>query len=306
MAFKGTKGITNLFLLNKYLQGVQDAPSTEDVDTIRYLIEDTISLIQDSCGRVFETDTYKEWIDTNGESYAIVKNYPITNIKLLSTSGIDLMNIENTGNPLATTSSNNASLTLTSIATTGTETNTVLDYSTYANVSSLVTAVDIIDGWDAETLGSQGDALTSLIRPLDSGYAVDTKVCLRGPYLGSSARVSYDSNIVDFGGSGFSGSGFGWSPYDSYMNSSVFIWYTGGYVVPECSDSGGEETVAGNVPGGLTLITNKIILDILRERDEDMNMDSEKIGDYSFKRALISSVINRHWHELSIYARKSY
>jgi len=134
---------------------------------------------------------------------------------------------------------------------------------------------------------------SQLIRPVDSGWALDEKEYIRGPYLGNSVRVTYDSDatIESIGGGSFCG--------------SVFVWYTAGYVVPECDDAGGTETVSGNVPEGLTGVANKIIKDVYEQSLEDTNMQSEKIGDYTYTRNSIIDCIDRRWKELSLYSRKS-
>jgi hypothetical protein len=224
----------------------------------------------------------------------VLGNYPITKVKLVSTCGVDLMTIEATGFPLATVSSNNSSVVLSSINTGGTEIETVFNYSTYANVSSLVNAVDTTSGWNAEVLSNRDDELTQLIRPLDSSWCLDEKAYLRGPYLGSNVRIAHqsDSTLEAVGCGSFYG--------------DVFVWYVAGYVLPVCDEVGGTLTEEGNVPEGLTLVANQIIKDVLDMIDEDVNMKSEKMGDYSYTRDGITSAIDRHWHELNQYSRKMF
>jgi hypothetical protein len=295
--------ITNLFLYNKYVNDTDDAPYTDSGSTeaLRYIIEETCSLIEQKCGRAFGTATYKEWIPAKGESYIVVHNYPITAVKLISTSNIDLINISNTGNPLATVVSDELGITLNTIGSDGTETNTTLLYADSTNVADLVIALNLIAGWTATTLGNGGTALTQLIRPISSGWAVDEQVCLTGPYLGSDIRISYDSDaIIDLGGSSWDN---GWG--DVYGYGEVFCWYIGGYTLPECDDAGANSTVVGNVPQGLTKVANEIVLDTMRQRDEDMNMASEKIGDYSYTRDGMISCVDRRWKDLNQWARKA-
>ena len=302
MSIRATSGITNLFLYNRFLNDTDDAPSTDinDTETLRYIIDETNSLIGQKCGRNFGQDTYREWVETKGMSYVVLNNYPVTQIKHCSLNGVDLCNIKATGFQVASVRSNAASITLSSIASNGDEVDTSLDVSTYTNVTSLTTAIDLIDGWEASVLSDRGGSLTQSIRPLDSGWALDEEVCLRGPYLGVDARLSYDSNcIVDFGSnySFFSDEG-------ACRSRWAYMHYVAGYVLPVCDDAGGTQTVEGDVPEGLTMIANRIILDTLRQRDEDSNMKSEKVGDYGYTRDGISSAVDRNWSDLLQYGRK--
>lgn len=287
-----TSGITNLYLYRNYVNDANDDASADssEQETLKYTIDQVNQLISMKCARNFGSATYKEWVDAKGEDYVVLNNYPITSVKLVSTGQIDLASVENTGNPLATVSANASATTLTSIATTGVETSSSFYYSDYANVSSIVTAMDAISGWTAEVLGSQDDALTQLIRPLESGWAVDSQVSLVGPYLGNNAQIEYDSDaILKIGGSCY---------------GKVFVFYTAGYTLPICDASGGTLTTAGNVPEGLTLVANEIVKDYLFSRYEDRNMKENNQGDYSFVRDGILSAIDRHWSDLCIFARK--
>jgi len=298
-----TTGVTNLYLYQKYVNDVNDDPSADPSaqETLKYTIDQVNELIGKKCARNFGIDTYKEWVPTKGESFVVLNNYPITAVKLVSRNAVDYMTIEGTGFSLATASSNNSSLVLSSVATDGsTEVDNVLNYSSYSNVSSLVTAVDLLTGWDAETLSNNESSITSLIRPTESDWALDEKVHLRGPYLGSKARVSYDSDaILDLG------SDFWIGDYSYESGTTVFVWYTAGYTLPVCDASGGTLTTAGNVPAGLTMVANEIIKDYLNAKDEDRNMAEETQGDYKFVRSEITSAVDRHWSDLCIYARKS-
>jgi len=291
---KGVQGITNIYLYNRFMNDINDSATANvsDDTTLRYVIDETNSLIAQKCGRTFALTTYKEWVDAVGERYVVLKNYPITNIKLVAGSGIDLFTVKATGFQLATVSSNNSSMTLSSIDTTGSEVDTVLDYATNANVSSMVTSIDLVSGWDANTLGDRGDSLTQLIRPIDSGWCLDQQTYMKGPYLGNSVRVSLDSDstIESIGGGRFS--------------SDIFVWYSAGYTLPVCDDVGGTLTTDGNVPEGLTMTANRIVKDYLEQRNEDTNMLQEDIGDYKYIRGEVMSCVDRHWKDLQQYSRK--
>ena len=299
----GTTGITNTYLYLQHVNDQNDDPSADPsaFDTIKATIDQANELIGQKCARNFGSATYKEWVETKGESYVVLNNYPITQVKLFAPNAIDLLTVEGTGFSLATVSSNNSSVVLSSIATDGsTEAENVLNFASYSNVSSLVTAIDLVSGWDAEVLGNCESSITSLIGPVDSAWALDQKVYLKGPYLGSRASVSYDSDaILDLGCDG-------WGDNDHYgYNGTVFVWYVAGYTLPVCDASGGTLSTAGNVPAGLTLVANEIVKDYLNSRDEDRNMKKEESGDYKYERGELSSAIDRHWSDLNQYARKS-
>jgi len=294
MTTRGITGITTLYHYNRFVNDIDDdnTNNISDTESLRYIIDQTNSLIEQKCGRTFGSTTYKEWVEGEGTEYLVLGNYPITKVKLVSTSSVDVLTVEATGFPLATVSSNNSSIVLDTIATTGTEVETVLNYSDYANVSSLVTAIDLVSGWTSEVLSNNEDALTQFIRPIDSGWCLDEKAYLRGPYLGSNMRVAEYSNstLESVGGRCFVG--------------DVFVWYVAGYTLPVCDDVGGTLEIEGNVPEGLTLVANAIIKDVFTAINEDTNMSDEKMGDYSYKRDGINSAIDRHWKDLQQYSRK--
>ena len=300
MTDKGTTGITNLYLYLKFLNDTDDEAIGDigNIESIRYAIDQTNSLISEKCGRAFGSTTYKEWVPTKGSDYIVVNNYPITKIKLVAPNSVYLMNVEATGFPIATVSSNNSSIMLNSIDTEGVEVESVFSYATYANVSSVVTAIDAVTGWDASVESSYSDSLTQLIKPIDSEWAVNEKAYFSGPYLGTSASVEYDTDAVVKLGTNYFGDSIG-SCY-----GEVFIWYTAGYTLPVCDEVGANLTTVGNVPEGLTGLANQIISEILAMKDEDGNMKSEGIGDYNYSRQDVVSAIDRHWKDLSSYARK--
>lgn len=302
MTAKATSGITNLYLYRKYVATTDDDPAgdAENVEQLRYIIDETNSLIGQKCARNFGSTEYKEWVETHGESYVVVNNYPITKIKLCSLNNVDVLSVKATGFSMATARSNNASMILTTIATDGsTETENVLNYADYANVSSLVTAIDALSGWDGDIKGNNDNAITELIKPLDNEWCLNTDAYFQGPYQGSKAVISYDSDaVIDLGAQWYNDGG-------AFVGKWCFVWYVAGFEFPICSESGGELSTEGNVPEGLTLVANQIIKDVIDSQDEDQNMKSENIGDYSYTRGGISSAIDRHWQDLNQYSRKS-
>jgi len=286
MTAKATTGITNLYLYNRFID------DELDTEILRYTIDQTNDLIAKKCARTFGSTTYKEWVEGNCQ-YLVLDNYPITSVRLVSSTTQNLFTVENTGNSLATVSSDEDGITLLSIDSSAVETETELLYATYTNVSDLVDAINLIAGWTAEVLSNQDDALTQLIRPMASGYALGENVYFVGPYMGADVRVSIesDSTLNSIGG--------------GYFVGNVFVWYTAGYTLPICSESGGELTTAGNVPEALTLVANTIIKEVMNYRDEDGNMQNESIGDFNYTRHNITSAVDRHWKDLSLWARKS-
>jgi len=299
----GTTGITNIYLYNKYINSVNTL-GHEELGTNIDLVN---NLIEKKCARNFGSDTYKEWVEASSMSYVVLNNYPITKVKLVSLNSVDYLTVEGSNVSLATVSSNNSSVVLSTIATDGsTETEDVLNFASYSNVSSMVSAINLLTNWDAETLSGYDDKITALMRPIDTDWALDQKVYLSGPHLGSKASISYDteSSVLDLGSDFWDDCRWG-NRSDSFVNKYVFVWYTAGYTLPICSESGGTLDTSGNVPKGLTLIANAIIKDYIDSRDEDRNMREEEQGDYKFKRDDMSSAIDRHWHDLNVYARKS-
>ncbi|MFW5879302.1 MAG: hypothetical protein ACOCUV_00610 [bacterium] len=295
---KATKGITNLYLFNKFVNNVEDAVYTDinDTEKIRYIIDQTCNLIEKKCDRSFESTEYKEWVEAYATPYIVLNNYPITRIKHVAGSTIPYIKVKADKDTyeVATISSNNNSVILTSITTEGTDSEDIFNYSDYANCSSLSAVINDLSGWESEVYGNNDDKLTQKIRPTDSIWAVNQTVNLMGTYDGISVRLDTDSDsiITPINGGCFAG--------------TVYVNYIAGYTLPECDDVGGDSEVEGNVPEALTKIANEIILDTIRYQDEDGNMKSEKTGDYSYTRSFITSCVDRHWADLSAFANKNH
>ena len=264
-------------------------------DRIDTVVNNTVSLIEQKCNRVFGQATYKMWLDGSGENYLALPQYPITRIFRASTNSVDVLRINAASLQHASVDSNGASVELTQINTTGIVVQTDFKVSTYANVSSLSDAINALTDWTGTVQGSYDDALTQLIKPsygedaLDNDYAM-----LQVPYDTVGVRISSESNYhIELKNGCF-----------PCGHSNVFVWWTAGYVLAQDNDQHSALTVTGNVPGGLTLVCNQIVKDILDQEQEDVNMTEEKLGDYSYVRNNILSAIDRRWKDLSSYANK--
>jgi len=286
-------GITTKYLYDVYTNAEElGEPNTR----IENIIEDVCDLIQQACNRTFETATYKEWVDGSQTNYLFLKNYPITKIKRVSQSSIDVMDINNSGNEYAAITSNGASIILNTIDDEGTEFETVLNYASNANVSSLATSINAVSTWTTSVISDYGSKLSSNIKPLWGENIYDNEsIELTVPYQSISVRVSDNSNnaIETVNGCNFTGG-----------HSNVFVHYVAGYVLPVDNDQHSELRVAGNVPSGLTLVANMICKDVIDAVEGDMNMKDETIGNYKYVRGFVLSAIRRHWEDLQEYALK--
>ena len=128
-----------------------EADSDYEVGMLTVIHDAVEKWIKNHCRRDLESTTYTERYDGDGEDELELKNYPITQITRISIGNFDCIRIWNTNvGTSATVTVNSTGIILTKD---GTSNSTVL-FATYATMTDIVTAINLISGWACELIDS--------------------------------------------------------------------------------------------------------------------------------------------------------
>jgi hypothetical protein len=291
---------------------------------IDQLITQSSSLIAEACNRTFALTSYKRWLDGSGAGRMVLPEYPIVSLYRVSTCSSNVMDLTWSGGTHADVSFDGVKLSLHTVTSSGVEaTDETITVALYPIVSEMVTAINLLSGWTATAHSGKENQSTLLIRPVRGRPALSPAcTSIDSPDEGFDVAVAAISDrVIEVDSSGLSGfgtaavPGYFDNPFNTHYNrcaygsgfpsgrANVFVWWRAGYTLPVDNGSHTALSTAGDVPGGLTLVTNQIVQDIFNQRDEDANMNAESEGDGSFTRDSFTSAIERHWHDLSHFAK---
>ena len=257
--------------------------------------------------------TYKSWINGEGSPLLRLPNWPILAIYRVALGSQVVGRIENTatGTMAATVSFDGTNLTLSSVNSSGTETNTDLPVATYKVMSTLETAIEAVSGWEC-TLDSTDyeSEPSSLLMPSYSGDALSPSTAdlvLPGDPI-QVKKFSDDALEMCSGSGGFEAGdvlfpeiGPDSLPCFPRGTANIFVWYKAGYTLPT-------DAVAGTLPDGLLLLVHQILSDVISSRDKNSVLQSESLGDYSYSlgkttAGAIASAIESRKRELAMYRK---
>jgi len=286
--------LTTRYLFKQYA-GISVTTLTYDA-LIDRLISDACELIGKACNRTFESTTYKQWLDGNGEIRMALPQWPITRIYKVTSDTEVVMDIKFTGDGShadVTVDATNALLhTLSDV---GVEASSELALATYKTISTLSAAIELVSGWSTSVYSGTNDLATLFLKPIYGEDALSpTSASLEVPDSSYSVRLVEGTNRMI-------------EQVNLYRfltgRSNVFCWFMAGYTLPVDNDEYTGLATAGNVPGGLTNTANAIISDVFKSRKKDSTMQSEHLGDYSYSRADVQSAVEQHRKDLSFYSK---
>ena len=284
--------LTTRFLFKQFA-GV--SVTTHDT-VIDRLIADVCELIAKACNRTFESTTYKEWLDGNGESRMLLSQWPITRVYKITSDSTDVLDIKFTGDGThADVTVDATNCVLNSISNLGVATSTDVVLADSKIVSALAAAIEVVTGWTTSIASGCGDEATLYLKPLFGEDALspdEATLCIPGAGAGVRLVSKTNRGIESKYGYEF-----------PYGRSNIFCWFTAGYTLPVDNAEYTALATDGNVPGGLTNIANTIINSVFRDRKKSLGMKSEHIGDYSYTRETAASAIKQNWGDLQMYAR---
>jgi len=282
--------LTTTALVKAYL-GITSTEYDTIIDTI---VTQTSCEMEIYCNRQFELDTYIAQGIGNGETTVRLPNTPIDSVLYSaygSTGAINITFDSSTG--VGNVDVQDKSIVLTSGLTT--EEITILSTHTMTDVAS---SVDSLTNWSATaTAGLAEYPGMTLVQQRYGTLTEDQSVSVsavsgqfrmiresdgryRVPQMGKGIYgigSDWDSTSPDSNDAALPGTPSTVLPYQPLVDGPIWmVIYQGGYAVED-------------IPAGLQQLATEIAANVFRGIQKDTSMDSEKIGDYSYKLANSSS-----------------
>ena len=263
----GSFALTSLANLKSWL-GI--SASTYDT-VLEASIDRATSMIETYCDRRLKSRTHREFVMPSGGRTVALDNFPIVSVKSVAFGPAIAFSVESdtaSTDVLATVENDGDSLKLVKIASNGTETSSTLAFSSYKTTSSLVTYINAsVSGWTASLTAN---AYTySLYR--FGGRGVINAVCnVEYPKDNvSEYRMDVDRALIHMRSDAFPN----FSADDRDTNRfprgfyPVFVEYEAGYAT---------------IPDDLERARIEIAAGLYQARQQDRNVTSETLGDYTY------------------------
>ena len=238
------------------------------------LVSQVSQLIALYCDRVFESTSYRSWLDGSGSQLMRLPNYPITAIQEVGIDYVDVAEIKNTTAQQANVTIDGTNCILLSFNTSGVETTTTLALATYKTLATLKTAIELISGWTVLWQSSYSGTPSLHIRPFYGADASSpSSASINIPYNKSAVSLLDDCTILaeDF-------------CHFPDGRANIFVRYTAGYTLVS-------DAAAGTEPAGLVLLANTVLQDLFQSKGQSGQFRSESLGDYSYSRGEITGFI---------------
>lgn len=173
------------------------------------------------CGRAFSSTSYKERYDGTGTQELILDYHPIISLNRLCIGTNDGINIKNTNSSFhASVSINGTTLTLYKDGATST-----LALATYTTLATLIAAINLLSGWQAELVSSSYSSYPSNVLQEQFGLQ-----CINNRWV--SLQIP-DEGEDDFEVYPNEGRIFLWAGFPE-GHRNVYVEYTAGYAtIPE-------------------------------------------------------------------------
>ena len=244
---------------------------TSDDTLISAMINRSTSAIQKYTGRDLVETTYREIQDWNGSSDVLTEQYPIISMTLLSTSRDTAFGIKNTSgdsyNAYIQVTDSTMTLVVQGGTNAGSNAITLSDYSTLTALQTAITTLSA--GWEMTDLTSATENWSPTEILPASGL-----MCKDG-YVDIDIPGAPDSNFsLDNDMGRISGASIWWNTGGWTGRQNLIIKYTAGYAT---------------TPADLEQICIDLTKVYYDSRDRDDGLESEKIGDYSYKVGNISA-----------------
>lgn len=249
-----------------------------DQDTIlTQLIPQVSQAIARVCGRDFATGTHRHWTSVSKDRILFLPEYPVTKVLAAGQGLARCMTIEYADDTLlhATATVLDDQLELQWTDESGALQEETLAWSSYATLSTLATAIEALDAnWTAEVTSGMDSYPTTWLFPDQTQTVITPKRAeLRVPDTMVSAWLDSDYHA-------------GLRRESGLWHGMVFVYYEAGYTLPT------EDPTDGNLPDDLVLVTNAIVKDVYDSISTTAGLESEKIGDYSYKMANVAKDVD--------------
>lgn len=292
-----------LATVSQFASTLNVTPTDDQKIIISSALEQSTSLIEGYCDRIFGQATYSQWysIDYIPEEPTIIwtEQYPITKIAMVGIPQ-NVASLQNS-NVSATMSSAGYDSNVVSLMwfdTLGDENEVDLQTSTHKTLTTLKHAIETNTGWSLNFDTKYANYPSKMIQPFQASIT-ESAIDISLPVPTNSTAKIYDEMGVQ-------------------LNSTakdIYIKYTAGYVLPVDATGNASLAVVGTVTGELCFVCCQIANDIMAfgksaTSDTGVNSNqivSETLGDYSYSKlptAVVEQIVNKYQPILDKYSHK--
>lgn len=244
-------------------------------DQISNAINTATSYLEQYLDRNLENQEYTAVLDVY-DGLAQLEEYPVTKIKNVLNNYNDTVLVQTDDTIYqAVFSSNNTSLSITITNNIAEDTETILNYSSYANLASLSTAIDNISGITSSVLTVYESTPSKYLTPINKVMGKNAQMYLYSWVRDTNNTLDYMLDPVTTRN----------LLIQDYCNRYIYVNYIAGYIYPVDNNDHTGLAISGNVPLDLTDICNKlsyIMLDDMSNGIKSGYYKSESLGDYSY------------------------
>lgn len=259
--------LTTLANVKLYL-GITD--SSKDT-LLTEIITNVSDMIETALGRDFDRDTYSFNAYGTDDNIVTLPNLPINAILYAAYGDGDVITVEYTGSYVATIQVKDAEVIVTvNLVQTSVP---MTDSDTLQDVATAISAIADFTATVCE--GYENYPAKALWNQAISPFELNESIYLKAP----TSYIKLNADEAD---------GVFFADVCLGRKTQYKVIYDGGYT---------------SVPGGLEQIAKMMIMDAYRMLALDGNLQSEKIGDYSYTMAKVSDLFQRYSSQLNHYRR---
>jgi hypothetical protein len=248
-------------------------PNTAD-ELIQSLINAVCDRIEIYCNREFAKAQYSEFQSGSGDALLILPNTPINAVLFAATGRQDLIDVTYTGSGTASIEVQEFKIVIVEDLAFQ-----EIEITTTFKISDVVTAIDGLTNWTAAVVDADYDscpAKTLTRRSYQLKGSSDTEIRLSGA-VSSISLLRRADGLYDL--SRTIGNG-----------TPIIVIYNGGYATDD-------------FPPALVDTATKMSAELFQSTQREQGLDSEKIGDYSWKATELKAVFAANSAQLDLFRR---
>lgn len=267
-----------------YGAGATATLGTRDLVLVELLINAMSGYFEFRTGRRVLTRTHKHWFDGDGSQVLLLKQWPVTAVTRIHIGRRSALRVTNTSTTHSgawvSVSDPASTLTMTWNDSAGARQTSTCTFATDATVTAVAARINLqsASGWSATVLDSLGAHPSTDIAPSGGLHALGENVELEIPQTAMPEyRVNFGRAMVYYG------SASAWTEEDfadgfgrfTEGRRNIFAEYVAGYAT----------TDLGFYP--IKELVTEMVTAVYNRFRNDPNMQSERLGDYSYVRAAL-------------------
>lgn len=246
-------------------------------DRVTFAVNSANDSIERYCDRTFAATSYHKWVYLNGDDTISLDEYPLVTLRRLCSGTQYALSLDLDSSALAgQVSIVEGILNVTQIASGSDVVTATFTLSDYATMTLLATAINDDETLTLWSAAVENEGSPSSIMPMITDEAEGATVYLEQPEDGTTSyRLEPGAGLVKFG---------------LPRNGWFYVNYYAGYA---------------SIPADLSQIATEMAASILQGTSRDATLESEKIGDYSYKTKAVSDVVSSFEPRLDKWRRRA-